>query len=370
MLPISPTASPIRPGRPGTASPLLIVGASARAAAESARRRGRTPLAIDRFGDHDLEQAVSDLVRVPPGEYPHALPGLARGLPPAPFMITGGLDAYPEVVRELERERRNEGSGAEAMTRARDPDVVATALGDAGLPCPALAMRVDRRRRWLVKPRRGGDGIRVAGSGDRASESHYLQEHIDRGLPCSAVYRAEGNRVDCLGVTRQLVGEPELGARPFRWCGNIGPLPLSPHAATVFRRIGEVLAAALDLRGFFGIDAVLTSEGPWTVEVNPRYTASVEIVEDIATRGVLRDCAGKAVVFAESPLEIRPEVLRVLRESHRLADIPRPGERIEAGDPILTVFARASTIDECRVELMRSARVIASALVSPARSAS
>ena len=42
--------------------------------------------------------------------------------------------------------------------------------------------------------------------------------------------------------------------------------------AIAFRRFGG-------LRGVFGIDAIVRNGVPWPVEVNPRYTASVEVIE-------------------------------------------------------------------------------------------
>ena len=44
-------------------------------------------------------------------------------------------------------------------------------------------------------------------------------------------------------------------------------------------RIAKALARASDLHGLFGIDFVLDRDRVWLTEVNPRYTASVEVLE-------------------------------------------------------------------------------------------
>ena len=44
-------------------------------------------------------------------------------------------------------------------------------------------------------------------------------------------------------------------------------------------RLGNILAEQFELMGLFGVDFVLEGERVWSLEVNPRYTASVEIVE-------------------------------------------------------------------------------------------
>ena len=47
----------------------------------------------------------------------------------------------------------------------------------------------------------------------------------------------------------------------------------------VLDKLGTVLAQAFRLVGLFGVDGVLDAERFWPVEVNPRYTASVEVLE-------------------------------------------------------------------------------------------
>ena len=82
-----------------------------------------------------------------------------------------------------------------------------------------------------------------------------------------------------VGVTRQLIGESWLGAHGFQYAGSIGPLPIHQATRETIARIGEVLTTRFELRGIFGVDFILDGERVWTLEVNPRYTASVEIVE-------------------------------------------------------------------------------------------
>ena len=118
------------------------------------------------------------------------------------------------------------------------------------------------------------------------------------------------------------------------------------------------LAGAFALRGLFGVDFIWDGERAWTVEVNPRPTASLEAIE--AAYGIavfhahLRACAGvlppteaawsraagKAVLFATEDVVIG-ESVRWLERGVR--DVPHPGERIAAGHPICTVVAVAAT---------------------------
>ena len=61
----------------------------------------------------------------------------------------------------------------------------------------------------------------------------------------------------CLvGVTEQWMGLNSC-EDDFRYGGSVGPLRLAPTMADAWQRIGAVLAAEFDLRGLFGVDAVL-----------------------------------------------------------------------------------------------------------------
>jgi predicted ATP-grasp superfamily ATP-dependent carboligase len=182
------------------------------------------------------------------------------------------------------------------------------------------------------------------------------------------------------------VGSPWLHAAPFRYCGSIGPLEPEERLRRELERLGEELAGQTGLRGLFGVDGILRDGAFWPVEVNPRYTASVEVLEHATGLPALalhrevfvgqaaclsssrkdRKAAcptGKAVLFARQGLRFPRsgpwrEVLRApppVDEMPGFADLPYPESPIEAGRPVLTLFARAGTLAECEERLRRSA---------------
>ena len=175
---------------------------------------------------------------------------------------------------------------------------------------------------------------------------------------------AEGEAI-LLGLTRQLVGVPWTGASEFQYCGSIGPLSIDPGVDATIRRIGNVLARRFRLKGLFGVDLIENCGQVWTIEINPRYTASVEVVEResevhaIAAHvtacldGRLPSvsgprselCHGKAIVFASKGVTISQAFAAwAVAESERepwpcVADVPAAGTCIRAHQPIVTVFA-------------------------------
>ena len=353
-----------------------VVGASARAAVHSLARAGFTAWAVDLFGDRDLT-GVAECLVCPVDSYPDAIPALAARFPPGPVLYTGGLENHPRVIARLAAQRELWGNLAEVVERVRDPHILSAALaGKAiarvlppGEPCP-------RAGRWLLKSRRssGGAGVRDAGAGEVPTAREYLQEFVP-GLSMSAVFVADRSRVDLAGVSDQLIGADWLHASGYKYAGNIGPVAVSSEVMNRLDLLGRQLMAALGLRGVFGVDFVLHDGAPWLVEVNPRYPASLEVLELATGRaafGLWRDPAthvagsldvvGKAIYYALHRISFPPsgpwDADLAGRFDPRLpgfADIPHPGTIVEPGWPVLTIMAGGSSPAEVRERLQSRA---------------
>ena len=331
--------------------------------ADLAMRGGRSAAAFDLFGDLDLRRGGGRVVALPGGSLT-ALVDAAVQAPAGGVVYGASFENHPELVARLAERHALLGNGPQTLRAVRDPQRLASALRDADLLYPRTfaAAPDDRSGRWLCKPLRGGGGTRVrAWRGGALPPDAVAQERID-GVACSAAAVGDGVDAAVLGLTEQLVGRPSFGVRGYRWCGNVVPPRLPPGERADLlgqaRAICSRLAGAFALRGLFGVDFVWDGERAWTIEVNPRPTASLEAVEDAYGVGVfgahLRACAGelpraegepagaagKAVLFATEDVVIGDSV-RWLERGVR--DVPRPGERIAAGHPICTVVAVAAT---------------------------
>lgn len=368
---------------------LLILGASVRAAAASAWRSGFAPYCGDLFYDADVARFAAG-GRV--AAYPKGLVAFARSAPPGPWMYTGALENHPEIVDAISRQRPLVGNGADVLRAVRDPVETAWALRQSGLACPAIALTsagVPCDGSWLRKPLRGSGGAGISvwrgasgplPPGLSTSKDFYFQQWKD-GESCAAVYVADGSRAALLGVSRQLVGTPWTGAAHFQYAGSVGPWRLTPRLCAQFERIGQTLAERFCLKGLFGVDAVLAGQTVWPVEVNPRFPASVEVLERARGIDAVRlhveacrhgrlpasppphapTCCGKAIVYARRKLTVSPRFAAFAQRAMArlawpdLADIPRAGTLIRAGRPITTVLAEAP--DEPCVLALLSRRV-------------
>src|SRR5947209_6990668 len=101
---------------------VLIVGASARAAAFSALRAGMRPWCIDLFADADL-QARCPVKALNSDNYPDGFARAMRQGPPGPWLYVGGLENRPALVVKLARERTLWGNDANVLSVVRTPDV-------------------------------------------------------------------------------------------------------------------------------------------------------------------------------------------------------------------------------------------------------
>jgi predicted ATP-grasp superfamily ATP-dependent carboligase len=350
---------------------LIIVGASARAAAFSALRAGLRPWCVDLFGDVDL-RARCPVTVIPRQLYPHGLLDVVRGsAPEGSLMYTGGLENHPEIVRRLAECRPLVGNEPEVLRRVRDPWALAEALPGQTPRIEWDRALVPRDGTWLAKPRRGsgGSGIEPWTDASRPRRGTYFQEIVS-GLPIAAIYDAPTN-APCrfLGATQQLVGQAWLHARPFAYCGSIGPLTLASDVLQAFEGIGQRLQAAFHLRGLFGVDAILQDNLPLVLEVNPRYTASVEVLEYAALSRTMpiasEDFIGKAILFARGPISFSAwgpwdldEVDVPAGEMPAYADIPMPGTEIDPGQPVLSFFVRGGSTAECLQRLQNQAATL------------
>ena len=248
---------------------ILLVSVSARMLAELATREGHDVFAVDRFGDLDLQRlcpSVSIMRDLGGRGGMEEMVEAAERIRADSVIYGAGLENRPDLVARLAAGRTLLGCTPETLRRVRDPAVLGASLRAAGFAYPRTLSaheapeRADRARRWLRKPIRGGGGRGVREwRGGRPRGDVIVQERI-AGLPCSAAAVADGRSAALLGVSEQLIGRRALGARGWRWCGNVVPprLPArEQHAlADAAQAICAHLAAAFGLRGVFGVDLV------------------------------------------------------------------------------------------------------------------
>jgi predicted ATP-grasp superfamily ATP-dependent carboligase len=369
---------------------ILVMGSSARAVAYSVAAAGHEPVALDSFGDSDLRR----IAKWRQLDKRDSLPLVACSLDAEGAVFASGVENRPEVIDELEGAGvRVFSSSANSIRRCRD-------LGELERFCAANGIRrpktfASQRNSepstenepappCLVKRRRSGAGIGVREwtPGSELREGEYLQERID-GIPMSAVFLSNGRDAELCGTSRQLAGEPSLGADGFAWCGNI--MPFCPpdgegdRLLAELRRIVRAISAEFGLVGACGVDFIYRPDGLSLLEINPRISASFELVEllhgansfELHTRALAGEISpepagllegpfmGKGIIYAPAKSGenmTAPDTGEWYNYSRR--DIPRAGSPLPAGAPICTVItpplgSGAEVMEFLRVEARR-----------------
>ena len=355
-------------------SDVLILGASARAAIHSARRAGLTPHAADLFADRDAA-AYATIRKCDLADYPDGLERLADTFPPMPWLYTGGLENHPELVDRIATKRTLLGNAGDVLRKVR---------GDAGLrhlleettPMPKVVLdgSADSAGQWVRKSFGSSGGLGVTWATDLAPRAGtYLQEFVP-GTCYSAALATRGNTLSLLGVSEQLVGTEWLHAKPFQYAGSLGPVwPTDKFNEELMTGFPSATSVGVNVEGAWGLDLIARDGMPLLIDLNPRYTASMELIEHSTGRSVFggkkergkgsKDIFGKAVYYAPHGIRF-PEVAAIERAIEvvadpwalpEYADIPAIGSLIEAGQPVLSFFERAVDVEACREALKRRA---------------
>lgn len=333
---------------------LLVIGINIRHIACSARRAGHDVHAVDGYCDLDLESCARDMALLSRDgiERPDCAEELVskhieRVRPDAVVLGPGLEEARVKGVPVLN-------NSPEMAHRISDKLWQARWLEKNGFPfIRTLTSGEDLRFPVMVKPRRGAGGVgcRIARSrSDLDWQEGLIAQEIVSGRAASVSVVGNGKEARALATNEQLIGESWTGAKGFRYCGNI--TPLEPVPKSDIAGMAESIVARLNLVGSNGVDFLLTEEGPVVVEVNCRFQGSLDTVE-CATginlfeahldsfQGMLPEkpavccSAGRAIVYASQPLEIREKLLIPWA-----TDVPRFGSGIKPDDPILSVLAR------------------------------
>ena len=339
-------------------SRVMIVGACARAAAQSAHKAGYQVVTVDLFADSDTCQVATCESLL---NYPEGIPEFVSKYAPDAVCITGALENYPSILGQLKGLSWLLAPPVSAITSIRSPFQFKALLQAGGFQFPDITEnRVPPYGKWIAKPylSAAGHHIHVVAKNTKCPTGYYLQQFVS-GRPMSVSYLLQSDSTTILGTSQLTQGE-EAGQRGFQFYGAI-TCPLAQHHRRLLN-LGDLLRK-IGLRGLTGVDFVLTDENHIIIlEVNPRYTATMELYEHLwkqplialhvaafqdtdmaAAAAASLKIAGKQIIYANQSVVITKELMSRcldLAADHDLdlADIPHHGTSIKCGQPILTLL--------------------------------
>jgi predicted ATP-grasp superfamily ATP-dependent carboligase len=405
--------------------------------AESAARAGFAVTSLDAFGDLDHHPGVRaySLPRDFCLEFsPSAIVEVARTIESDAVAYLSPFENHPALVEQLAEGRQLWGNDAAVLRRARDHRMlpsIGEVHSDRWLLKPRASGGGHGIRWWtprdpvpsgsyvqpyiegapgsIVFVAAGGNCVPLALTIQLVGEASFgasgfrycgsILCHSERngagngqGEPCHSERNGAGNGQGepCHSERRREAPEARYRRSPEGSCHSERSARAAPAEARNRDRperglpysatqLAKDLTRRLNLVGVNCIDFIDHDDVAIPVEINPRWSASMELVElahgismfgvhaaactagklpsfnaDIATIEPMT--LGKAIVFARhdvlcgdtSPWLDDPDV----------RDVPHPGERIPAARPVCTVFARGSTVGDCHASLVARANSV------------
>lgn len=346
---------------------VLIVAASGRALAASARRAGYLPLVADGFGDQDMLAVADDHVRVDLGrgsddeELIEALDRLATGRRCTGIVCGSGFEDRADVLARIAARWALLGNSAQTVAQLKDPLAFAAICWAADIPHPETSVTLPPDPvNWLVKRIGGAGGWHIcpAETDAKPRAGLYYQQRID-GTPISALLLGNGRDVIVLGFSEQWCAP--TARHPFRYGGAVRPAALSGEMAQALTAAVQRLNEVVPLVGLNSADFLVTDEAFHLLEINPRPSATFDLFDTRDTPlfslhvdacgGKLPECApayegamAGAIVYAQERIERAPDI----EWPDWATDRPTAGSHINKDQPLCSVFARAATADAAR----------------------
>lgn len=396
----------------------VVVGASCRAAAQGLRRAGISHIvAWDEFLDADLRE----IAQTYPWESGEMVSHKADGIP---LLLCGGMENRIEDVQAWLNKGYSCGVDAQMLRTLRSPANWQRWSTQVRIGWPKSFFRAEEMQHassrnleskcWVSKSLVGAGGIQVRRFDQEElrelglvellkakwEEEMYLQEHIE-GRSIGATFCSYRDEVRFVGVARGVTSDELPGPLPFIYRGSILSPDISQEVKQRLEDFGRLVTLETGIRGLWQADFVVKDDGSlWVLEVNPRWSASMELHE-IANSvswvtehlralnpGKLRDetrtapeaypqrvadLVGKGILYAPAALRLDKQAQERMwenrfdgakwkesEEGFLLADIPEvpAGMQgwvdIDAGMPIASVLVRGQNDTEV-LEKLRGA---------------
>ncbi|SAL05139.1 ATP-grasp domain protein [Caballeronia calidae] len=365
---------------------VAVAGLSARLLAQSAARAGLNVVALDIFGDRDTREHAGmwfDIggngLSIDRTRLYDALECAARLPRMLGLIVTSGLEPLAAELSRAPRVPRFIGNGAQAAA-VRDPRRFFALLDEAHIAHPEVrfAPPADRDG-WLVKRSDGCGGTHIERADDieRVPAGAYFQR-LAKGRSMSALFLAAHREAAVIGFAEQLT--VEAGRLPFVHAGSLGPVQLPAHIAARIVEAIDAIVWRTDLTGLNSIDFLLDGDAFDVLEINTRPSSTMALYEaawpDAWPRGLigahLDACldgdlphtldtlartpplyAGQRVVFAHEGFTASQAFSDACFGDPVCHDIPLPGARIEAGQPVCTTTVSAPAFSGLRDALDR-----------------
>jgi uncharacterized protein len=273
---------------------VYVVGTSGRSAAESVRQAGFRAIVVDLYADRDSGEAC-DVLQIE--KYPDSIVSQLKNVDSGIVLLAGGMENRLDLVVALGQYHRVLGPNVEQIKRFRDHEYLmwsinqSTRSGVLRFPETIRSQRdVNPEYEWLCKSYFGCGGFHIERlSNDRSAtlikDDYYFQREV-AGRSVGTVFLCERSKVQLIGATAAIttaMHESLLGSQPalppMAYRGSYGTIELTSLVQDAMCRWAHLLTRDLDFTGIIQADWIVDGNAAWLLEINPRWTASMEIIE-------------------------------------------------------------------------------------------
>lgn len=386
---------------------IIISGFSSRALVETAAKSDCKIYSFDYFGDQDLKKYTADYfsIKNSPGSH-YSLKVLFKMIrnflkentnKKFYFIYTSSWDNHPELLSKLE--------GLDNLVfAANSSEIIYNLSAKNGLinlfkvinktafKTPEIIFDKDvikekinnnrfsnSEKKYLLKPLKSGGGkeIQLLYSlrdynkikGKIKNDNYYFEEYID-GKLYSAQFGADSKNSRLLSITEQL--NALNTDNPFQYGGNI-LIKADEQLRKALQETADLLTKTYSLKGINGFDFIIKDDELYFLELNPRFTAAVELLLPIYSEDVFKIYfkknlaknylhkllntdikeSGKLIYYAQEDLKIKNDLKNLNNKSIRdsvtefdqsdyfIKDLPKIGEEFLKGDPVFTLIINA-----------------------------
>ncbi|MCE2751145.1 MAG: ATP-grasp domain-containing protein [Pirellula sp.] len=287
---------------------ICLVGASCRAAAQSAARAGCSRiLAWDDFLDADLLEIAQARSLA---DFPESCPQSLAELRGIPLVLCGGMENQPDFIQRRIDQGMLCGVTGKMLRQLRSIESWQRWASESRIGWPTTIQDLSdprlesiRSESWMLKPVGRAGGVHVRGiaslegldheaklgpdPGNPKSNLWYLQEYIP-GISIGVSYCTESNvsdelpRTRIVGIARSILSEELDAPLPWIYRGSLAPYSVSPKVQASLERFAKTVVKSTGIRGLWQADFQIDLQGQlWLLEINPRWSASMELHETL-----------------------------------------------------------------------------------------
>ena len=285
---------------------ICLMGASCRAAAQSAARAGCTRiLAWDDFLDADLLEIAQARSLA---DFPEDCSQSLAELQGIPLVLCGGMENQPDFIQRRIDQGMLCGVTGKMLRQLRSIESWQRWASESRIGWPTTVQDLSdprlesiRSGSWMLKPVGRAGGVHVRGiaslegleheaklapdPGNPTANLWYLQEYIP-GISIGVSYCTESSvsteppRTQIVGIARSILSEELDAPLPWIYRGSLAPYSVSPTVHASLERFAKTVAQSTGIRGLWQADFQIDPQGQlWLLEINPRWSASMELHE-------------------------------------------------------------------------------------------